>query len=205
MMPPDSAIYEVDAMQREIPPELAVRLRRAADTFAQIGFEHARVEDLSAATGVPSSTIYYYLTGKEGLLAFLLSDWLDAVAASVERSLTEDQPMVDKLVAVVAAQLRLMNEHPATCRVLLAENGRIARLPNIAEAVQAAFHRPVEKVLREGLEAETLRAIDPEATTAAIFGAVTFSGLHYIVAGRDIPGHLAHDLAALVLDGMAQK
>ena len=135
----------------------------------------------------------------------MLSDWLDTVAASVEQSLAEGQPTGDKLVAVIAAQLRLMNEHPATCRVLLAENGRIARLPNIAEAVQAAFHRPVEKVLREGLEARTLRAIEPEATTAAIFGAVTFSGLHYIVGGGEIRDHVAENLTALVLDGLSQR
>ena len=49
--------HEVDAMLREIPPELAARLRRAADTFADVGFEQARIEDLCAATGVPSSTI----------------------------------------------------------------------------------------------------------------------------------------------------
>lgn len=191
-------------MQREIPPELAERLRHAAGTFAEVGFDQARIEDISAATGVASSTIYYYLTGKEGLLAFLLTDWLDTVATSVERSLSGERTVRGGLAAVIGAHLRLMNDHPATSRVLLAENGRIARLPKIAEAMQAAFHRPVEKVLRDGLDNGELRSVDAEATAAAIYGALTFGGLHYLVVGRRIPDQLAESITALVLDGIAE-
>ena len=40
---------------------------------------------------------------------------------------------------MVDAQLWFTNEHPVMCRVLLGEDGRVARLPNIAEALKAAF------------------------------------------------------------------
>lgn len=194
-------------MQREVPPELTVRLRRAAETFAEVGFENARIDDLSVATGVPTSTIYYYLAGKEGLLAFLLADWLDAVASAVDDAVraTTGASVRQRLTAIIRAQLELMDEHPATCRVLLAENGRIARLPEIGEAVEAAFHRPVEKVLRDGLDGASLRPVDPVATVAAVYGAVTLGGLSYLVRGERIPPEFADGIASLVFDGIAMR
>lgn len=191
-------------VQRDIPPAIAERLRKAASTFAEMGFEAARIDDLSAATDVPSSTIYYYLAGKEGLLGFLLSDWLDAVARSVAEAVQRlgVASAPERLRAVIAAQLQLMREQPATCRVLLAENGRIARLPEIAESIQAAFHRPVEKVLLDGLDQGTIRDVDVEVMTAAVYGAVTFAGLHFLVTDRDLTGDLAEQLTAMVLGGI---
>jgi AcrR family transcriptional regulator len=191
-------------VQRDVPPAMAERLRKAAATFAEMGFEAARIDDLSAATDVPSSTIYYYLAGKEGLLEFLLADWLDAVARSVAEAVQGlgDAPAPERLRAVIGAQLGLMRAQPATCRVLLAENGRIARLPDIAEGIQAAFHRPVEKVLLEGQDEGSIRDVDVEVTTAAVYGAVTFAGLHFLVTDRDIAEDLAERLAVMVLGGI---
>ncbi len=191
-------------VQRDIPPAIAERLRKAASTFAEMGFEAARIDDLSEATDVPSSTIYYYLAGKEGLLEFLLADWLDAVARFVAEAVQRlgDASAPERLRAVIAAQLQLMRQQPATCRVLLAENGRIARLPEIAEAIQAAFHRPVEKVLLDGQDQGTIRDVDVEVTTAAVYGAVTFAGLHFLVTDRDLTDDLAEQLTAMVLGGI---
>ena len=190
--------------QRDIPPAIAERLRRAASTFAEMGFEAARIDDLSEATDVPTSTIYYYLAGKEGLLEFLLADWLDAVARFVAEAVQSlgDASAPERLRAVIAAQLQLMRQQPDTCRVLLAENGRIARLPDIAEAIQAAFHRPVEKVLLDGQDQGTIRDVDVEVTTAAVYGAVTFAGLHFLVTGRDLTDNLAEQLTSMVLGGI---
>lgn len=190
--------------QREIPPEMAAQLRRAATTFAELGFERARIEDLAATTGVPSSTIYYYLNGKEGLLAFLLTDWLDAVAAAVDAQLVGPGPGADRLARVIEAQFAVMAEYPATCRVLLAENGRIARLPEIAEAVQAAFHRPLAKVLHDGIDGGEFRPCDVDATVAAVYGAVTFGGLHYLVAGDPIPTQVVDNVRTLLLHGIVR-
>ncbi len=194
-------------MQREIPAEMAERFRRAAEVFADVGFEHARIDDLSVATGVPSSTIYYYLAGKEGLLAFLLTDWLEAVASAVEdvMSASAGASVRQRLTAIIRVQVELMDDHPATCRVLLAENGRIARLPELGEAVEAAFHRPVEKVLRDGLDDGTLRPIDPGATAAAVYGALTLGGLSYLVRGHAIPSDFVDSIAALVFDGITPR
>lgn len=186
-----------------MPPKLAERLRPAARAFAQLGFDDTRIEDLTAATGIPTSTLYYYFTGKEGVLAFLLRYWLDAVADAVERAVAGDGPARARLEAVIRTQLRLMAAEPDTCQVLLAELGRIGRLPDIAKAVHDAFHDPVERLLDEGGADGSLRPMPVEPTAAAIFGASTLTGLHYLVAGRDLPDEVAGHVVDLVLHGVA--
>jgi len=169
---------------RTVPTSIAQRLIPAAELFADRGLDQTKIEDVAEATGVPKATLYYYFSGKEDLLAFLLRDTLAAMADAVADAISTDQPARDRLVAVVQAQLRLIRDNPDTCRVLLAELGRIARLQDIAEQVHGAFHRPVEELLRAGATDKSIRRVDVEPVTAAIYGSVMITGLHYIIAGR---------------------
>lgn len=188
---------------RTVPTALADKLGPAIASFAELGFDQTRIEDLTQATGVPSSTLYYYFSGKEDVLAFVLRKWLSEVTAAVAEAIATDSPACDRLVGAVQAQLRLIRDNPETCRVLLAELGRIARLQDIAVQVHAAFHRPVEQLLREGAIDGSMRRVDVEAVTAAIYGAVMISGLHYIVAGRTSEiDDIAGELVAFVVNGV---
>jgi AcrR family transcriptional regulator len=169
---------------RPIPDWLAERVEGAAGVFAEFGFDGTRVEDLTEATGVPSSTRYYYFAGKEAVLAFLLQRWLDRVAGVVAETVAGEGSAGARLERVVRTQLALMASGGPVCRVLLAELGRIGRLPDIAKAMNDAFHHPVERLLEAGASDGSLRRVPVETTAAAIFGASTIAGLHYLVAGK---------------------
>lgn len=182
---------------RRVPAALAERLRPAAHVFADLGFDDARIEDLTEATGVPSSTLYYYFDGKRDVLAFLLDDFIGHVAIAVDVALGAKAPARERLEQVIRTQLQLMAEQPDTCRVLLAELGRLGRLPDTAKAVHEVFHAPVQELLTDGAADGSLRVLPPETTASAIFGAVTVTALHYVVAEQPIP---ADEIADGMLD-----
>ena len=138
---------------RTISDEMRKKMRKAATIFAENGFDGTTVEALSEVTGVPSSTLYYNFEGKEEILAFLLEDWLDRTSAAAADAVATRRSANERLADLVETQLRAMANDPATCQVLLAELGRIDRLPRIAEAVQSAFHRPLAKLLAIGVAA----------------------------------------------------
>ncbi len=149
---------------RVVPEGIAERLEAAARVFADHGFDQTRIEDLAEATGVPRATLYYYFAGKEDILAWLLR-------------------RRHRLEAVVRAKIDVMARHPATCRALIADLGRAGRIPEIAAAIQEAFHHPVRRLLAEGAADGTLRPVgDPETTASAVYGAVTTAAAHYLVA-----------------------
>ena len=186
---------------RQISDELRGKLRAGAPILAERGFDATTIDALSDATGVPSSTLYYNFAGKEEILAFLLEDWLDRTSAAVDAAIASDRTASERLGDLIEAQLAAMAEDPATCQVLLAELGRIDRLPRIAEAVQSAFHRPVAKLLTDGAANGHLRTVVVEHATSVLYGAVIITGLHHVIGtGGAIPAFDARAVAATVMD-----
>jgi AcrR family transcriptional regulator len=195
---------------RSISKNLAAKLRLGAVVFAERGYDAATIEALSEATGVPSSTLYYNFAGKQEILAFLLQDWLDRTSVVVATAIEGPATAAVRLEAVIRAQLAAMAADPATCQMLLAELGRIDRLPHIADAVQQAFHRPVAKLLAEGTVDGSLAEVSIENATSVIYGAVTLTGLHHVVASNgDVPAFdadaVAGDVVGLVMNGLAAR
>ncbi|HVM39643.1 MAG TPA: TetR/AcrR family transcriptional regulator [Acidimicrobiia bacterium] len=191
-------------MARPLPASISEKLPKAAELFAERGFEATRMEDVVEITGVPKATLYYHFEGKEALLVALLSDLLDALAAAVGEALDQRGTALDRLTGAVRAQLEVMAAHPVECQVLLAELGRVGRMPDIAAAVSAAFHEPVQKLLADGRADGSLRKVDEETAASAVFGAVTMTGLHSLVltGGIDVD-RVARTVVALVREGLA--
>ena len=183
---------------RALPAPLARKLYAAADIIADQGLDSTKIDDIAHAAGIPKATLYYYFSGKEEILAFLLNDLLSLIAGDVARAVEAPGPARQRLSAVVTAQLHVMHQHPAVCRALVGDLGRATRLPALAAALQTAFYRPVERLLVEGARDGTLRALpDPAVGAMTVFGAVTNAGLTRAVV--DGPGDPA-TVAAAVLD-----
>ncbi len=189
---------------RQVPAKLAAKLYGAAELIAERGIGDAKIDEIAEAAGIPRATLYYYFTGKDEILAFLLHDMLDLVAGEVGTAVAGTGTARDRLKAVVGAQLSVMLENPAVCRALVGELGRASRLPDLAKALQMAFHEPVERLLEEGVEDGTLRKLDnPFAAALSVFGAVTVAGLTHAVAGLSSdPATVANEVCDVILGGL---
>lgn len=188
---------------RTLPSTIAAKLTAAAELFAERGVDETKMEDVAQATGVPKATLYYYFAGKEELLAHLLADALQAISDAVHVALDGPGVAADRLRGVVAAQVDVMNDHPAVCRALLSELGRAGRIPEIAEAIADAYYRPVARVLAEGAADGSLRPVDDhDDALMAVFGAVTIMGLHHLVRGERIPAAAVERVTDLLMRGL---
>lgn len=194
---------------RQVPAKLASKLYGAAELIAERGLADAKIDEIAEAAGIPKATLYYYFSGKDEILAFLLADVLDLIAGEVGTAVSAPGDARDRLESAVEAQLRVMLEHPALCRALVGDLGRATRLPELAVALQAAFHQPIEDLLAEGVTDGTLRGVNhPSAVALSIFGAITVAGLSVAVEGpSDDPAKDAARTAAsicdLLLNGLA--
>ena len=169
---------------RQVPDKLASKLYGAAELIAERGLEDAKIDEIADAAGIPKATLYYYFSGKEEILAFLLNDMLKLIASEVGNAVTSPGTARERLEAAVEAQLKVMLEHPSVCRALVGDLGRATRLPELAIALQAAFHQPIEDLLTEGVTDGSLRQVaDPATVALGIFGAITVAGLSAAVEG----------------------
>lgn len=172
---------------REVPRQIADRLPAAAALFAERGLNDTKIEEIAAATGVPKATLYYYFDGKEDILAFLLEDVLQEIATEVSSVVDSRGTGADRLHGVIAAQLHVMAQRPASCRALIGELGRAARMPTIADKIGIAYLEPVESLLLAGAADGSLSAVtDARAAATALFGAVTITALAHLVAGEEL-------------------
>jgi AcrR family transcriptional regulator len=189
---------------RTLPSAIASSEAVLAETFAARGFEETRMEDLAEATGVPKATLYYHFSGKEEILAWLLRSTLAALGEEVASAAARTGTARRRLEGVVRAQLRVMAERPAACRILIADLGRAARMPDLAEAVGQAFHAPVLQLLAEGASDGSWRKVnDPATVASAIFGAVVIPALDNLVSvGSLDPTRLAPPIIRFVLNGL---
>jgi TetR/AcrR family transcriptional regulator len=190
----------MDVTLRPLPSPLRERLELAVSAFAEKGFEGTRMEDVAEVTGVPKATLYYHFQGKEQILAWLLADLLRDVAEEVRTAIASPGSALQRLEAIVRAQLAVMAARPDACRVLLADVSRAGRIPEIAVAIGEAFLLPVSRLLAEGRADGSIGAwVDDEATSAAIYGAVTVTGLHYLVAHQSLDAARVGDVVVGLL------
>ncbi len=193
---------------RALPSQIAAKLPAAAELFAERGLDATKIEDFAPATGVAKATLYYYFTGKEEILAFLLQDTLAHIADEVAIAVQQpDTSAAQRLTAVIRAQLTVMSEQPAVCRALVGELGRAGRIPEIAEAIRSAYYAPVEALLADGARDGSLTPTgDPVTAAAVLVGAVTIIGLPRLVAGRPLePSAATAAVVAVVLDGLRPR
>jgi AcrR family transcriptional regulator len=189
---------------RPVPAKLASKLYGAADLIADRGIGDAKIDEIADAAGIPKATLYYYFSGKDGILAFLLHDMLEMIAGEVGTASQSEGSARDRLRAVMRAQLAAMLDNPAVCRALVGDLGRATRLPDLAAALETAFHAPVARLLSEGAEDGSLRPVDDSfATALSIFGAVTVAGLSNAVLGTAPDAkEVADDIFDLFLQGL---
>jgi AcrR family transcriptional regulator len=170
----------------------------AAELFAESGLDATKMEDIASATGVPKATLYYYFEGKEDILAFLFNEILDEVARAIDDAARTEGTAADRLRAAIVAHLRVFEDFPAASRALQFDLGRAARIPHIDERIEAAYRRPLRRLLEAGADDGSLRRVEhPRLVAIAILGAVTTVGINAITLGRARP---VEEIADVVID-----
>jgi AcrR family transcriptional regulator len=180
------------------PEDLAEKLYGLSDDYLSRGLD-VRIDEVAETVGVPRATLYYYFSGKEDLVAFLMTEKTRRMGERIQKVLTEPAPVVDRLQAVIGASVDAMADAPSLCVNILGALGHGAALGDLLTAWEQALFVPLREVLIEGRASGELEVTDLDTTCAAIGGAVMMATLRdYIGSGRiDAPklrGMLAHQL-----------
>ncbi|MCX8561937.1 TetR/AcrR family transcriptional regulator [Mycolicibacterium mucogenicum] len=190
---------------RAVPAVVASKLYAAADLIAAKGLENTKIEEIAAASGVPKATLYYYFTGKDDILGFLLRDSLGDLARDVAAAADSAGSGRERLIAVITAQVAHTMDRPGTSMALVGDLGRAIRLPDLASAVEHAFYEPIARVLEAGAADGTLKRVaDARTDAVSIFGAVMMTALlHNALSSNKTQRDVAGDVIDFVLNGVA--
>jgi len=166
------------------PPELAQHL---LDMSEQILYSDPppRLEDIAKLVGASRATLYYYFSGRDDLLSFLLTAHAKRGAATVRAAVNPDDAPEQRLRTVVTTLAEYLGSHPGICAGLLGALGGGGRMGEVLEANDTWIAAPLRELLTEGQKTGAFAVDDVADAANAVLGALLLAVLGRSMAGAD--------------------
>jgi len=185
---------------KQPPADLAERLWQVSDRFLALGSD-LKIDDLAELTGVPRATIYYYFSGRDDVMSFLLAQKVERASVIVAEAAGGPGTPSDRLSRVFRAMLQQMADHPALCTRLLCWMTSAIAGQLVIEA-QGSLMAPVRALFVEGQASGEFAEIDPVDATTAVVGALSMVAMHHTVRGDFDPDVVADTVIPRLLYGL---
>ena len=186
---------------KQPPVDLAQRLVGASDQILGAGGD-VRLEDVAATVGVARTTLYYYFSGRDDLVSFLLSEHVRAGAEAIETARSGDGTPSQRLRRVLTVVVGFLGEHRGLCSGLLSSMGSAGRMDEVLEANERHVATPLRQLIIEGIDAGELRPVDPTDVTNALLGASLMTVLGRSRRDVEVTQDEADEIAGVLLGGV---
>ncbi|MFO1107685.1 MAG: TetR/AcrR family transcriptional regulator [Bradyrhizobium sp.] len=152
----------------------AAILQKAAQLFAQNGYETTSLDMIADHLGIHKATLYHYVPNKETILYECLLASFEDLDQVIEAMHDKSTPLLDRFRHFVRALARAQNNDFGRCLVLVGERP----LDMVPGGKIRAFQRRLDVALRdltmEGVLGGQLRPVDPSLVAAMLFGALNW-------------------------------
>ena len=157
---------------------------RLLDMSARILAEpDLRLEDIAADVGVARTTLYYYFSGRDDLVSFILIEHLRDAHVTITTASTSGETPAVRLRAAVVAILTFLSSHPGICTGLLGSLGSSGQLAEALHANETYVAQPLRALVEAAMRAGKPRRNDSDDVTNAMLGAILM-----VVVGRTMTG-----------------
>ncbi|MFI7128891.1 TetR/AcrR family transcriptional regulator [Nonomuraea sp. NPDC050153] len=144
-----------------------------------------RLEDVAQLVEASRATLYYYFSGREDLLTFLLTAHARRGAQAVQAATTPGDPPEPRLRAMVSALAEYLGHHPGTCAGLLGALGASGRMSEVLAANDTWIAGPLRDLLAEGRKTGAFAVDDIADAANAMLGGLLLAVLGRSMAGTD--------------------
>jgi len=178
-------------------------LRHAARVFSEKGYEGASIRDISRASGVSLSGLYYYFESKQKLLYLIQINTFTSILKRLERRLVAAVAPEERLRALVSNHIDYFLRHPAEMKVLAHED----------EALEDPYRREVAEIKRRYYELARgifedlrktghMRRVNPRVAVLSLFGMMNWIYKWHNPKVDPQADRLAETMSAIFLDGV---
>jgi AcrR family transcriptional regulator len=186
--------------RRTYDDKLALILRTAAAIFADKGYHEASIRDISRATGVSLSGLYYYFTSKEELLFLIQDHCFTTLLDNLDPVLEQEPDPLRRVQLMVENHLRYFVNNMKEMKVLSHELESLSgEFGQIVNAKKRAYTERCGLVLAAAAPTDT--PIDARVAVFSLFGMMNWI-YNWYHPERDVPvSKLAEDMSQLFLRG----
>jgi TetR/AcrR family transcriptional regulator len=165
-------------------PELAERLLAISEQ-ALHSDPALRLEDIARLVGTSRAALYYYFSGRDDLLSFLLTTHARHGAEAIQAAIDPDDPPPVRLRAMLSAMIEYLGGHPGTCAGLLSALGATGQMGEVLRANDTWIAAPLRDLLLEGRASGAFAVHDIGDAANAVLGAILLAVLGRTMAGAD--------------------
>lgn len=156
-------------------PETGLRtaiLQAAEALFIEQGYHGLSMRQIAEGVGVSKAALYYHFEDKQELFLAMLSAYLEAIGAVVDRARGEGGGARAQVRAVVRGILSLPARQRAVIRLANQEMTHLGPQAQAAlrELYFARFWGKLQAILEAGMDAGELRRVDPALATWSLLG-----------------------------------
>ncbi|MHB8754908.1 MAG: TetR/AcrR family transcriptional regulator [Candidatus Acidiferrales bacterium] len=146
-------------------------LRHAARVFAEKDYEGASIRDISRASGVSLSGLYYYVESKQKLLYLIQIHTFRTILAHLQRDLRGITDPAARLRILVRNHLEYFLRHPMEMKVLAREDDALAGeyRKEVAE-IKRRYYGTAVGIFEELRRAGQARRINTRIAVLSLFG-----------------------------------
>jgi AcrR family transcriptional regulator len=186
--------------------KLPLILRHAAQVFSEKGYEGASIRDISQASRVSLSGLYYYIRSKQELLYLIQISAFKTILARLDRRLRGVEDPSQKLRILIQNHLEYFLRHPVEMKVLAHED----------EALEGEYGKEVQEVKRRyyglalGIFEEmrkrgTARRVNPRVAVLSLFGMMNWIHTWHRPGTDPQAEALAETMTGMFLHGVAAR
>ncbi|WP_370382827.1 TetR/AcrR family transcriptional regulator [Catenulispora sp. GAS73] len=144
-----------------------------------------RLEDVARLVGASRATLYYYFSGRDDLLSFLLTEHMRHGADAMRAAVRDEDGPEARLRAMVTGLVQYTAGRPGMCGGLLSTFGAADRLKDALDAADSWIVVALREVLTEGRDAGVFAAEAPADAAYALMGGLLLAVLGRAMAGTD--------------------
>ncbi len=177
-------------------------LLRAADKFGKQGYQATTLDEIAAAAGISRAAFYLYFPNKEELLRRMYSQVIATSQAAIERIVSENLPVSEKLRRIIRRQVRYMASNIPLSQVFFSEIFNLR--PELGQWVRRAnraFGAVIERVVSEGVQKGELVQVHPKQFTYALMGMCNWMHRWYRPGGEWTPDTVAEEFIRILESG----
>ena len=182
-------------------------MRAARSLFVERGFLNTRMEDVAKRAQLSKGAVYFYFGSKRDLFHALVDDEHSNTVAFLEEAATDKRTGPEKLIDVGIRYLDYFAGLKSPPRFFMIMNEMAIRDEEIRARVTEIHERfvaEVAKLIGEGIEAGSFRALDPVSSAMMLKAFIDGLAGQAAVGIRPDVRRLSKDGVRLILEGLVR-
>jgi AcrR family transcriptional regulator len=118
----------------------------AEKLFAERGYEHTKIQDIAAESGLSLGTLYSVFGGKGAVYDAVHSDRLGEVFSLAGKAMASDESAANRLLRGNRSFIRWLTEHPAFLRIHLEGSTWATNPGEVGEDLVDAWRRGIQLI-----------------------------------------------------------